>query len=558
MSTFKKIKDWYKLTKPHKGYMAGLFLTSLASCGISIVQAIPNANVITSLTNMDYDGAVLWLLISLACTLIYYLSWHLNYKFFYLQNKHGVVQLSTQLFNKISSATDEGLSQNSVEKIMMVFTSNIASVVKFTDYISYEGCYLIRSFVTIFIVMYYNWTMGLIMLAVVVLLYFWYVFLGKKVLKHTTNVFAQRDHLGEQLTDIVDGRAPTEKLNLKDTNKEQYLAQVKKIVKSYKSRGTVNTVRKYWTYAVLYIIVTALTIWLAVLTDANKLTLTLYLIIAPYLINIIDQAKAGYEVLYELERTEVARMRIQTVLNMPNRDIVTYSNNTTDNLTKNLVLSNISYIDTQVGAYRSGNLSIINMEIERNTITLIKGIKNCGKRSLFHMLRRTITPATGTITMDGINIYDFDRKTYKHNFSYVTSKPYFYSESILENLQYVNPSKNKIFKVCKQLEIHQSILNLPNGYDTNIFKEHEHFSPYLLFMIGLARAILRKAEWLCVYEFPISLTKKQQDKIKSLLCDLKAQHSIIIFSASETVQDICDNYYTIAAGHVRKLNKVEG
>lgn len=558
MSTFKKIKEWYKLTKPHKGYMAGSFLSAFASCIVSIAQAVPNANVITSLTNMDYKGAIVWLLISLGCTFLYYLSWHLNYKFFYLQNKYGVTKLSTTLYNKISGATDEGLSQNSVEKIMMVFTSNMESVVKFTDFITYEGCYIIRAFVTIIIVSVYNLTMGLIMLAVVILLYFWYVFLGKLVLKHTNNVFAQRDHLGEQLTDMVDGRMPTEKLNLNTTNKEQYLNQVKKIVKSYKSRGNVNVTRKYWTYAVLYIIVTALTIWLAVLTNANTLTLTLYLIIAPYLINIIDQAKAGYEVLYELERTEVARMRIQTILDMPDADIVNYSNNTTDNLSKNLVFSNVVYFDTQTGANKSGNINKTNIELEPNTITLMRGVQNCGKRSLFYMLRRAITPTAGTITMDGINIYDFDKATYKHNLSYATSKPYFYSESILENLKYVCPSKKKIISVCKQLDIHKQILALPNGYDTNLVREKETVSAYLLFMIGLARAVLSKSEWLCIYEFPLSLTVKQQNQLKQILVSLKANHSIIIFSASESVQDICDNYFTITSGHVRKLNKVEG
>ena len=77
-------------------------------------------------------------------------------------------------------------------------------------------------------------------------------------------------------------------------------------------------------------------------------------------------------------------------------------------------------------------------------------------------------------------------------------------------------------------------------------------------MIGLARAVLSKSEWLCIYEFPLSLTVKQQNQLKQILVSLKANHSIIIFSASESVQDVCDNYFTITSGHVRKLKKVEG
>ena len=557
MSTFRKIKEWYKLARPHKGYMCGMFLTALIMNCMPIIQAIPNARVITSLTTLNYTNAVIWLLLSLACVFIYYLSRHLNYKFYYLQKKYIVVNLDTQLYNKISSASDFVLHSHSVEKIMLVTTSNLSSIDNFTDHLTLKSCYIIRAFITIIIVACYNLLMGGILLAVTILLYFWYVYLGKLAQKHTQNVATNREKLGEKITDVVEGRMPAKHLNLKDLNKKQYLSQVDKIVASYKDRGLVNVTRKYWTYAVLYVITTALTVWLAVLTHANALSLSVYLIIAPYFISVIDQAKNGYEMLYELEVADVARMRIQTILNMPSSDIINFSNNTTDKLTNNLVFSNVTYVDTNLGANKTGTLNKTNFEIEPNTITLIKGATNCGKRSLFYMLRRVISPTTGTITMDGINIYDFNKNTYKHNLSYATSKPYFYSESIIENLQYVCPSKNKIIKVCKQLDIHKHILLLPNEYDTNLVKEKEIISPYLLFMLGLARAVLSNSEWICIYEFPLSLTAKQQNIIKEHLLKLKATHSIIIFSAGDSMQDICDNYYTITSGHVRKLNKVE-
>lgn len=556
MNTFKQIKSWYKLSNPHKGYLAGQFLTSLFANAIIIAQAVPNANAISSLTNMDYNAAIFWLLISLGCYFLYFLFWHFNYVFTYKQVKYGTLYLSEKLYNKLSGATEEGLNGQSMERLMMIFTSNIDYVVKFSDYITYQSCYLIRAFITIAIVCFYDWKIGLVMLALVILLYFWYVFLGKKVQKHTDNAWMFRDGMGEQLTDIVEGRTQSDKLNLNLENKVKYLSQVKKVVKSYSKRGQWNCVRKLWTYAAMYIIVTALTIYLASLTHANTLTLTLYLIIAPYLINIIDQAKAGYEVLYELQREDVSRLRIETVLNMENADIVSFSNNTTNNLRDKLIFSNITYIDKNTNpATKSGTLYTTNMEFSPNTITLIKGIQNCGKRSLFYLLRRAIVPTTGTITMDGINIYDFDKNTYSHNFSYATSKPYFYSESILDNLYYVTSSKKKIIAVCKQLGIHKIILDLPHGYDTNIIKEKEHFSPYLLFMLGLARALLSDSEWLCIYEFPLSLTSKQQEELISHIKELKDSRAVIIFSASDRLSSICDDVYSVQSGHVKKISK---
>ena len=70
------------------------------------------------------------------------------------------------------------------------------------------------------------------------------------------------------------------------------------------------------------------------------------------------------------------------------------------------------------------------------------------------MLRRAVRPDEGTITFDTINIYDFDVETYKHNISYVTNKPYFFNDSIFENLKYVESNKKKIYETCKKVGIY--------------------------------------------------------------------------------------------------------
>ena len=555
MSTFKKFKEWYKIAQPHKGYFAASFCGVMLAIIVEVIMAVPAANVITSLTNYDYNGAIFWLAIGIGCTFLCYLGWHINYRMYYKQCRYITLNLSSKLYDKISMATEDGLNNQSLEKLMNIFTANISSVETLTDYVCYLSCYIIRAFVTTFIVMFYNLTIGLIMLAVIILMYFWYLFLTKKVNKYTQTVYGERDHIGEKITDIVDGRAYNKKMNLQDVTKTQYLGQIKQVTKAYNSRGLINTIRKHWTYAVLYIIITALTIWLASLTNATKLPLTVYLVLAPYLINIIDYAKNGYELFYELERAGVSAKRIQTVLNMPTKDLVNFSTNTTDKLTQNLVFSNVSYLDTNQGKNKTGNLQPFNVDIAPKTITLFKGVQNCGKRSIFYILRRAISPTTGTITMDGINIYDFDKDTYKHNFNYATSKPYFYNESILDNLLFVCDSKSKIIKICKDLDIHNSIKALPDGYDTNIVKDKELFTPYLLFMIGLARAIASASEWLCIYEFPTTLTEKQQENILNKLQELKKSCSIIIFSASDNMSDICDNYFLVQAGKIKQLKK---
>ena len=88
------------------------------------------------------------------------------------------------------------------------------------------------------------------------------------------------------------------------------------------------------------------------------------------------------------------------------------------------------------------------------------------------MLRRKIRPSTGTITFDTINIYDFDKYTYINNLSYTTSSPYFFNDSIINNLKYVSKNIKQIKDVLRKLNIYNIIEELPEKFNTNVLKDN--------------------------------------------------------------------------------------
>lgn len=553
MTTFTKIKKWYQVTKPHKGYLSGMIILSFLASVVQIIQAFPTAYVITSITNSDYNGACIWLTIGIALTALFYILWHFYYIVQAKQSEYTIKNLSAQINQKVENAKSSSLKEHSMQKLILLLSANISTLDLYSDKIAYMSSYIFRALLSTIIVFSYSWYIGLAMLGVLFVLYFWVLFLSTKSKKFTDASNFERDAMGEKLSDSVENRELTRQLVSESSKKEDYLKQVNKVWQAYNRRGLLTEVRSYWTYVALYGIVTILTIVLVNITKSAVIPLAVYLVLAPYLIDIIDQAKAGYELIYELQAADVCRLRLETVLNMKTNDLSSFANNTTDNLLGSLVLTNVSY--AQEAGDDTGSLRPSNIELLPHKITLFKGSKNCGKRAIFYMLRRSIRPTTGTITMDGINIYDFEKKTYVHNFNYATSKPYFYNASIIENLSYVGAGKKQIISVCKKLGIHSLIENLEDGYDTNLAKNTETISQYLLFMIGLARAVLSKSEWIGIYEFPTSLTKLQQKNLQDSLVELKGEHSIIIFSAGDAFADICDDFYEVTSGSVRKLQR---
>ena len=170
------------------------------------------------------------------------------------------------------------------------------------------------------------------------------------------------------------------------------------------------------------------------------------------------------------------------------------------------------------------------------------------------MLRRAVRPDGGTITFDTINIYDFDQDTYKHNISYVTSKPYFFNDSILENLKVVESNKKKIFEACKTLGIHDTIMALPDGYNNNIIKNPTALSAQTKFLLGMARALLTKSEIFMMYEFPTGLGEKEQKTMIHILEKLRSSRTILIFSALNPVEEILDRHFIIEKGLVTEVD----
>lgn len=537
--------------------MCGLFISSILSSALVLIQALPKSKIVICLTKFDYKSTTLWIVFSFVLDLIYYICNHINYKCYYLLYKHCTTHIGMQIYDKISSTSKQYLTQKSINKILLTASEHINSCIKFADDMVEQCCHFFSAIIAILIVLFYNLYIGLIMFALSTLMIFWNVILGKKANVLANNVSNSKENVSTIMHNVVEKKDLIRFYNLQAETKQKYLNSVDSLTSNYSSRGKIYSIKSYFTYGQLYAIITALSIWLAHQTHTNQLALSAYLIITPYLINIIEQVCYGYDLIYKLEEVMIPAAKIQSLLAMPSKEMSAKGSNNVDILSGNLIFNNISYTPT----IENSNLPAIeniSLSISPNSITLFCGDHFCGKRTLFSLLCRTCTPTSGTITMDEINIYDFDNNTYAHNFSHTCGNPTFYNESIMDNLKYSHCPQNKIYKLCKQLGIDKEILKLPHKYQTNLVREKNICSDFLIFMLGLARAILTGSEWIAIYRLPTSLTNCQLDKIKNALTNLKSKHSFLIFDHSDITKDICDQIWYIKNGKINNQGEFDG
>lgn len=548
-------KRWWSVSKPSKTLLFFQWLTACIPSIITVIQAIPSAKAITCITIADYKGTMIWLCVVFGLTLLAQISWEIQYRIVGKQLNHIYPKIQEQLFNKIFNADDMNFKYTSKEKMINTITNNITVLSDFCDYISYKSAYLIEAIITFVIIFTYNFLIGLAIFAIAILVYFLINAINTSIGKKSLKIQEEKDSLTETFADMVDGRTLSTDLNLKENLHKKYFDKVDSLMTLYKKRINLQSLRDNWVYIFYTFVILLATLYLVHLVSADALTTTLYLILTPYLTSAITKLVNFFSIFNDLQNANISALRVKTLLDMSEKDMIEFGNNSTDKIEGAITFSNVSYSSSDKIDKSLGNIKLINTQISKNEIVLFQGERNCGKRALFYMLRRAARPDTGTITFDTINIYDFDIETYKHNISYVTNKPYFFNDTILENLRYVESNKKKIYDVCKKVGIYEKIMNLPEGFQTNLSKQPNALSQQDKFLLGLARALLTKSEIFMIYEFPIGLNSIEQEIIKETLLKLKQERTILIFSALNPVENILDRHFTITKGEVSEIVK---
>ena len=555
MGVLKSIRTWKKISQPKGSVLFWQFITALFPVIIEIILAVPAARLISSLSVFDYNTAKLNLIYCLGLIFLCFILWNINYILYPKQIKHIYTNIHNNIFNKILSTDNQSFKQNSKEKMINILSTNMLSMTEFTNLLSKKFAYLFASIIMLIIIFYYSYIIGLIVLFISLLAYLFYLIVNKQLANRTNDIQNSRDVLLENFGDVVDGRNVSNDLNLVEKLKNKYISSVNNISYSYKKEHILKLFAEKWIYYFWKILVNVLTFYLITLVESNNFSLTIYLILTPYLSSTIQHLFNFLSVLTDLNLAKVSALRIKTILDMSDKDMIDFGKNTTNEIDGAITFTNVSYTQEKNSNNIFGNIKTFSLHIPKGRFTFFQGIKNCGKRAIFYMLRREIRPTTGTITFDTVNIYDFDKDTYSKNMSYVNKKPYFFNDSIINNLKYINPNTKIIKATLQELFIMEDILKLEDGLNTNIFKNRDYVSTYLLFMIGLARAILTNSEIISIYELPIGLTQREIQTIERVLKKLKKSRTILFFSATDYFSNLVDIHCSVVDGTIKKLSE---
>lgn len=115
-------------------------------------------------------------------------------------------------------------------------------------------------------------------------------------------------------------------------------------------------------------------------------------------------------------------------------------------------------------------LNDYSLKLEPGKITGIHGVSGSGKSTLLKLLMRFWDVKQGTITVDEEDIKQIPTKHLRNMESYVTQETHLFHDSIANNIAIAKPeaTREEIMQAAKKASIHEFIMTLPNGYDTEV------------------------------------------------------------------------------------------
>jgi ATP-binding cassette, subfamily B, bacterial len=183
----------------------------------------------------------------------------------------------------------------------------------------------------------------------------------------------------------------------------------------------------------------------------------------------------------------------------------------------------------------------------------IAGRTGAGKTTLVNLAARFFDPTRGTVTLDGIDLRDYKLKDLRNQFTIVPQDPVLFSTSILENIEYGRPgaSAQDVIDAATAANIHDFIVNLPNGYDTTVGERGMRLSGGERQRIALARAFLKNAPILVLDEPTSSIDVVTEASIVEAMERLMTGRTTLMIAHRLSTLESCDVLLDVEDGRAR-------
>lgn len=198
----------------------------------------------------------------------------------------------------------------------------------------------------------------------------------------------------------------------------------------------------------------------------------------------------------------------------------------------------------------------VSLKVEPGQYVAFVGASGCGKSTTIGLIERFYDPYKGSVTLDGHELRDININNLRSNMALVQQEPLLYSGTIKENILIgwdgddSDVTDAMLESVCRQANIHDFIISLPDGYNTDVGSHGSLLSGGQKQRIAIARALIRNPPILLLDEATSALDAESEKVVQAALdAAINGRTVISIAHKLSTIQN-ADMIYVFNAGVV--------
>jgi subfamily B ATP-binding cassette protein MsbA len=206
-------------------------------------------------------------------------------------------------------------------------------------------------------------------------------------------------------------------------------------------------------------------------------------------------------------------------------------------------------------SYRPGAppaLSGVSFEAHRGETIALVGPSGGGKSTILNLIPRFYDPSEGRVLIDGEDVRDVTLKSLREQIALVTQEPFLFDDTIRANIAYAHPDAGPaaVERAAREAAAHDFILDLPDGYDTQVGEAGTRLSGGQRQRIAIARAFLKDAPILLLDEATSALDTESEAQVQAALKRLMAGRTTILIAHRLSTVRGADRIYVLDRGRI--------
>lgn len=202
-------------------------------------------------------------------------------------------------------------------------------------------------------------------------------------------------------------------------------------------------------------------------------------------------------------------------------------------------------------------LSSLSLSIQPGQFCALVGPSGAGKSTVLALLERFYTPISGSISINGFDIARHASTSFRDDIAYVPQDNILFQGTIKFNISLgarpgYNPSDEEVQEACQLANIHETIMELPKGYETECGSNGSQLSGGQRQRLSIARALVRKPKLLLLDESTSALDAESEKALELGLERAVKGHGVTVIAIAHRLRTIAraDVIFLVEGGKV--------